>query len=59
MIQQSLVRILIVIIDFSPYYSYLYSFIGIHGIMRNNEYEQDSVMVYQKKKDYERGMTNV
>ena len=44
---------------FSPYYSYLYSFIGIHGIMRNNEYEQDSVMVYQKKKDHERGMTNV
>lgn len=37
---------------FAPHYSYLYSFPGIAGIMKNNDYARDSVMVYQKGGKY-------
>ncbi len=37
---------------FAPHYSYLYSFPGIDGIMKNNDYARDSVMVYQKGGKY-------
>ena len=37
---------------FAPHYSYLYSFPGIEGIMKNNDYARDSVMVYQKGGKY-------